>query len=435
MKTLEKFLEFKNEILVENSRLYKQAVLKKYATDEDVKFYLNYVYNPYITTGISTKKVAKKFDVSSFGLFDLIESFSSIQECLKYVQKHNTGSDKVLKSICAFKAQSCHTAEIWALFDAIITKTLSLGVDAKTINSVIPNLIPTFNVQLANKYFDNPKVVEGKEFALTTKIDGGRIIAIKKDGQVKFFTRAGQVYEGLVDLEAEIQLRVPDNTVLDGELTLLDKGNLDSKAQYKETMKISRKDGIKHGLKMLVFDMLTATEFETQTCTRPYSVRRNCLDKINLLGAKYFEVLPILYIGRDSSIITKYLNELTAAGEEGVMINIYDAPYEFKRSNVLLKVKRMNDMDLRVIGFEEGEGRLAGMLGAIYVKYKNNNTVKVGSGFSDEIRREIWLNKERYLNSIVSVQYFEETSNADGGESLRFPIFLDFRPDLTEAAY
>ena len=59
---------------------------------------------------------------------------------------------------------------------------------------------------------------------------------------------------------------------------------------------------------------------------------------------------------------TKYLEELTSAGEEGVMINICDALYEFKRTTNLLKVKKMNTLDLEIVGVEEGEGRLAGTL-------------------------------------------------------------------------
>ena len=39
------------------------------------------------------------------------------------------------------------------LFDKVLVKNLQLGIDAKTINKVIPNLIPTFNVQLAEKIF------------------------------------------------------------------------------------------------------------------------------------------------------------------------------------------------------------------------------------------------------------------------------------------
>jgi DNA ligase-1 len=94
-----------------------------------------------------------------------------------------------------------------------------------------------------------------------------------------------------------------------------------------------------------------------------------------------------------------------------------------------MKVKKMNTLDLQIVDFEEGSGRLAGTLGAIHVRYKDGNVVRVGSGFSDILRSQIWANKDKYLYSICEIQYFEETTNADGGISLRFPVFKDFRPD------
>jgi DNA ligase-1 len=230
---------------------------------------------------------------------------------------------------------------------------------------------------------------------------------------------------------------MPDNTCLDGEITLLVRGNLSSKDAYKETMKIVRtKDKEKHGIKMLVFDAMSVSDFKTQTSSMTYIQRRQMLDCMSAFDtARYFELLPILYRGSDTSEITRILEEEVSNGEEGIMINICDAPYEFKRTNGLLKVKKMQTMDLEIIGFEEGEGRLAGKLGAILVRYKNDNVVKVGSGFSDDLRVTIWANQSDYLGNICEVQYFEETTNADGGESLRFPIFKDFRPDKTEADY
>jgi len=327
---------------------------------------------------------------------------------------------------------------------------LQLGVDVKTINKVIPNLIPTFNVMLANKYFDDVKFVEGKEFALTTKIDGGRIVAIKKNGDVKFYTRSGQLYEGLVDLEEEMKLYMPDNIMLDGEITLLNdyevlydlKYNepcighkLTSKEQYKETMKITRKDGEKHGVKMLVFDGMSVEDFENQTNSVPYINRRGKLEEFwnhaENCGHKmiYFELLPILYRGTDSSEITKWLNYSIEHGEEGVMINICDAPYEFKRTKNLLKVKKMDTLDLRVIDLECGTNANSDRLGAFICEYKDGNIVKVGTGISQELRIEIWNNKKDWLNTIIEVQFFEETENANGGKSLRFPVYKGRRLD------
>ena len=433
MRTLQHFNNFVKEITASNSRLHKQAVLQKYKDDAVVKRYLQIAFDPYRVYGISTKKLTKAVsrydDCWVNSVFDLFE----------YLEEHNTGTDNDI-SICqeVLNNISAYDREAGTILQALICKDLSIGCDSKTINKEIPGLIPTFDVMLANKYFDKPAAVEGKRFAITTKIDGGRIIALKENGQVSFYTRAGQKYAGLVDLEEEMRELMPDNTCLDGEITLFDRGGLSSKEAYKQTMKIVRQttNMEKHGIKMLVFDYMNASEFKNQHCKYDYSTRRAGVELLfQQEDFKFFELLPVLYVGEDTSMITKLLDEQVAAGEEGIMINIYDAPYEFKRTNSLLKVKKMQTMDLEIVDFEEGEGRLAGTLGAILVRYKNGNIVKVGSGFSDELRASIWANRLLYLGVICEIQYFEETTNADGGESLRFPIFKDFRQDKLEADY
>lgn len=446
MQSLIEFKEFVDEVQQNNSRNYKLEVLKKYKENENIKRYLDFIYNPYKITGISEGKLYKEVSM-------VVQGVTSMYELMDYLLVHNTGRDEDIAVIQQYK--DTLDIDYYEIFDSVVTKSLSLGVDVLSINKCMGNLIPVFSVQLANKYFDKPEVVEGKTFALTTKIDGGRIIAIKENGKVTFYTRQGQLYEGLVDLEKEMLEKLPDNICLDGEITLLDKGNLTSKDQYKETMKITRKKGEKHGVKMLVFDCMRAEEFRNQKCETPYFIRRGDLlawfgqhyiedglanssefneykftnNIISFLNTKYtyFNILPILYEGSDINEITKWLNYNIDHGEEGVMINILDAPYSFKRSSDLLKVKKMLDIDLEVVGYEEGSGNFSGMLGAFLVRYKEGNIVKVGSGFSKELRQEIWKNPDAYIGKIISVQYFEETVNQQGGISLRFPVYLDLR--------
>ena len=62
-------------------------------------------------------------------------------------------------------------------------------------------------------------------------------------------------------------------------------------------------------------------------------------------------------------------------------------------------------------------------MGAIHVRYKDGNIVKVGSGFSDEERKLFWNSPDIILNKVVEVKYFEESQNADGSYSLRFPTW------------
>ena len=433
MKTLIHFNDFVDEMVVSASRKHKQDVLTKYKDDEVIKQYLKIAYDPYTVFGISTKKLSK--------MARPIDWFhaATVFELFDYLTAHNTGT---LEDVAACQEMMFCAAELdgtlECLLSDLICKDLSIGCDAKTINSVIPGLIPTFNVMLAEKYFDKPERVEGKRFALTTKIDGGRIIALKENGSVSFYTRAGQRYEGLVDLEKDMTELLPDGICLDGEITLLNNKGIPSKEAYKQAMKITRKDGEKHGVKMLVFDFMSAEQFRNQYCPSDWSARRTTVEAIFGCAKqplKYFELLPVLYCGTDTSMITKFLDEAIADDQEGVMINICDAPYEFKRTTNLLKVKKMQTMDLQIVGFEEGSGKYANTLGAILVRYKNGNVVKVGSGFTDWLRSEVWNNRSKYLDVICEIQYFEETTNQDGGESLRFPIFKDFRYDKIEADF
>lgn len=427
MKTLFHFKDFVTEVNANNSKKYKQGVLQKYQDDAVVHRYLKIAFDPYAVYGISTKKLHKSVPATSItGIYSIFELFT-------YLTQHNTGTDQIV-GLCQ-EFLDCVAAcdrEAADLLEKLICKDLSLGCEAKTINSVIPGLIPTFDVQLAQKYFEKPEKAEGKTFAITTKIDGGRIIAIKENGSVSFFTRAGQLYEGLVDLEREMLETFPDGTVLDGEITILNDAGIPSKEAYKKAMKITRSDGEKHGLKMKVFDTLSIEEWKAQKGDTDYVTRRAILEGLYFQPAiqrTYFELLPELYRGTDTSKILELLEEAIAKQEEGVMINICDAVYEFGRTWSLMKVKKMNTLDLQIVDFEEGSGRLAGTLGAIHVRYKNGNIVRVGSGFSDILRSQIWADKEKYLYSICEIQYFEETTNADDGISLRFPVFKDFRPD------
>ena len=60
---------------------------------------------------------------------------------------------------------------------------------------------------------------------LSTKLDGHRMCAIKENNIVRFYTRQGQLIEGLIDIEEEFK-DVPNGIVLDGELLLKNDNNL-----------------------------------------------------------------------------------------------------------------------------------------------------------------------------------------------------------------
>ncbi len=425
MKTLFHFRDFVKEITSSNSRKFKQGVLQKYKDDSVIHRYLKIAFDPYVVYGISDKKLHKMVRGMSGYLID------NVFALFDYLTTNNTGTDQDVR-VCQ---EVIYGVGVWdreaaALLEKLICKDLSIGCDAKTINSIIPGLIPTFSVQLAEKYFDKPEKLTNKEFAITTKLDGFRLIAMKdENGNVSFYSRVGKRIEGLVEIEEEMKNAFSPGIVLDGELTVSNYFEMESKEAYKAASKIIslKEDTPKRGLTYRVFDILTADEWRTQNCTHTYDERRNLLEGLFGYAAApipHIELLPVLYRGDDVSKVQELLDDVVSKGGEGVMINICNAPYHFTRCWDIMKVKKFQSLDLEVIDVEEGSGRLVGTLGAILVRYKDGNIVRVGSGFSDEERKLYWEHPKLLLHKVVEIKYFESSRNADGQESLRFPTWV-----------
>lgn len=255
------------------------------------------------------------------------------------------------------------------------------------------------------------------------------------DGKVKIFSRQGKRIEGLIDLEEELK-ELPSGCY-DGEL-LLDKEDLPSKDLYRETVTVvNSKNDNKKNIVFNVFDFIPLKDFENRHSDLHCDRRKMQVYKsLRNTEPNWIRPVPILYRGEyNKEIVQKELDKQIALEHEGVMVNINDAPYEGKRTKNILKVKAMQDCDLKIIGFEEGTGKNKGTLGAIIVDYKGFE-VKVGSGFTDEDRKYFWNNQNELLGRVITVQYFEETTNKkDNSLSLRFPVYKELREEGKEVSY
>lgn len=140
-------------------------------------------------------------------------------------------------------------------------------------------------------------------------------------------------------------------------------------------------------------------------------------------------------------------------GYEGVMIRSPFASYKYgrgtERAQDLLKLKRFEDAEAVVLGFEDQQlntnpatldalGRVKrstqaaglqgkGTLGALCVRGLNGTYVgvpySVGTGFSDTLRAEIWAHRADWVGRVVKVKYFPLGSK----DAPRFPVFLGER--------
>lgn len=99
-----------------------------------------------------------------------------------------------------------------------------------------------------------------------------------------------------------------------------------------------------------------------------------------------FEIPQFFPVDRDS--LKRRFDEVVRGGGEGLMLHLADAPYQTGRSDVLLKMKPLQDAEAVVVGHQPGKGRLAGMLGALRVRTPDGREFMLGTGFSDAQRRD-----------------------------------------------
>ena len=421
-----------------NSKLEKQKIIKDNADNQQFTDTLVFLLSPYILTGISEKKINKK--VPHLVYTDNLDLNRFSWERVKsYLEEHNTGTDKDIVFIQDFIANQ--PEDMQDFYKGLITKSIKLGCDAKTVNSVLgKGFIPSFEVQLAEKYFEKPNKVVGN-FTLTEKLDGFRLATIIHNDKIEFYSRQGQLVEGLVEVEEDMRMFCKvnklHNAFFDGELVAVNCEELSSDENYKVVTKTARTKGIKRGLKYNIFDTLSYEEFMSQECDTEYYKRRQLLNELSKnINLTHINILPVLYNGSDKDMIMEYLNKARENHKEGIMINLDNGMYEFKRTTNLLKVKVMQDADLKIVDVYEGTGKNKGKLGGIIIEfiYKDNTyRCECGSGFSDDERVDYWNKSEKILNKIATIQYFEISKNNDGGYGLRFPVWTHrIREDKTE---
>ena len=98
-------------------------------------------------------------------------------------------------------------------------------------------------------------------------------------------------------------------------------------------------------------------------------------------------------------------------------------------TDILGRMKKELEDDFVITGFEPGEGKHLGRLGALTLGGYRNGTLltlfRCGGGLSDEQRQEFWDNQARYMGKVVKVY---AKARFDSG-ALRSPQFRCMHPD------
>jgi DNA ligase-1 len=416
---------FVRELRATSSTIDKAEIIEDYTSSNEagasfIKKILLYTYHPTWQYNVTSDNLKKKKHLNSKNsyknLFDLLDDLKG---------RVITGHD----AITAVNSFVDSYPEHEELIHCIIDKDLKTRAGDKIINKAIPNHIPEFSVALADKY--EPKLVDWKEdWYVSRKIDGARCIAIVDGaGNTTFFSRTGKTFDTLDVVAGGIKALGITNVVFDGELCLVDDdGNEDFQGIMKQ---LKKKDHTIPNPSYKIFDIVTHDEFYSKKGdkNRPYSIRYT-----NLCAVMQPNECPCLTVLeqeviRNDDHFNEWIAKSTKEKYEGLMLRA-DEPYKGKRSKDLLKYKSFFDDEYEVINTEMGPFRYVKdgaefeetMLSCVMINHKGY-TVRVGSGFTIEQRQEFYKNPEKILGKIITVQYFEETKNQDGGISLRFPTF------------
>lgn len=430
----------------------KLWLLKKHANVEGLKEILKFIYNPYCKTGISNAKLDRaSFAVGMRGEVSCLNRISW-RDAIKYFSTHQTGSSADVAFANDFIEHSHLTygTDGGILARAIVTQDLKIGITATSLNNVYgKTFIPKTGCMLGTPFDDVGNDRVSWPCIVTEKLDGVRRILVKENDVCHMFSRSGHEDTGLVEILDEARY-LPDGYVYDGEL--LAAGIFkDCIAQRQATNSIANSKGNKTGLTFNVFDMVPVADFYNGICTMPAadrkvilgatlmddSIQHICENWAKLIAAlgiyrelTFIKPVPILGCVNSIHEVEPIVDVIWKRGGEGVMLNARSGPYEIKRSKKLLKVKHVEEFRLPVVDVLEGTGKYEDAMGAIVCLYTasdgTQSYVGVGSGFTDDQRRDIWDNPGMYIGRYAEIESFGESTNAQGYKSINCPIFKRF---------
>ena len=417
-KNLEKLQDFVNNMKNTSSLNEKKVIIDTIKEDKFIKKAINYALDPYKKYYVTSKNCKKNADICDMNsnyddIFDLFDDLNN---------RTYTGHD----AIAIVNGYVGEHKEYEDLIFSIIDRNLEIRASESVINKVIPDLVPTFDVALANK-FDPKRVNWNDVWFASRKLDGVRCLTVVDyQGNVKSYSRVGNEFETLQVVKDAIKSLGVLGVVFDGEICLMDKdGNEDFQGIMKQ---IKRKDHQIDNPKYVMFDYLTLKEFDAKESIKILSERIMRFVKLDIMITNQ-DSLSVLeqHVVSDDDHFAKLKADAEKEGHEGVMLR-KNVGYEGKRSQNLLKVKKFFDAEYKVerVDFEnhrvirEGKEVVIPMMAQAYITHKGYE-VAVGSGWNQEQRIKYNANPDLIIGKEITVQYFEETKNQKGELSLRFP--------------
>ena len=417
--TLENFILELIKIENISGKNEKRKSLEVLSQSPEAKILLSNILNPRFSTYIGEDLILGAIRITGQDSDYQIELPIDLTQINNIYQKLNNGEIKRGHSAIAIikKIQELMpTYSEW--ISRIFRKDLRIWVEWHSFSKV--NNIQKFSVLLANDINKVKNIEKKLNFPLyiQPKLDGYRCVAIYQDSEWKLFSRNGKEYKNFPQIIEKLNQYANINFVYDGEIMS------DDFMSMQQTAFSDKKKRVVGDLFYAVFDRILLTDWQEQKSATPFFQRFSAINEFEELNEiKLVRTIEI----NDLNQISEFHQQFVTEGYEGLMIR-NNTPYEWKRTDNLIKVKDMKTMDCRILDVQYGSNKFTDRMGAILVLQENGIECLVGGGFSDEERLHFIQQKQELIGKIIEVKYQELTEH----NCMRFPVFLRFRPDLDE---
>lgn len=428
-------------------RLDKEAIVRRAWDQGCVEFFqgAKLAYDALVTFGVKKAPIIEDADMQGFvPSMDWIKFNTLLERLRKRQLTGNAARDALLAA-----ADTASTADWNGWYRRLLLKDLKCGVTESTINKVLEAIggdalqyvIPVFSCQLAKNADDHPKKMKGWKL-LDPKLDGVRILTILDiDAQtVTQYSRDGRQNDRFDAITAKMAAMLPklkQSIVLDGEMV---------SRSFQELMKqLNRKSDVDTSdAKLALFDIIPLDEFRAGEYAMKQTERQDLLVGFipmlqDACGESVY-VIPKKAVDLDTAEgqeeFKQFNNETVAAGYEGIMVKDPNASYRCKRTDAWMKIKPFITVDLEIVGIEPGkqDSKFKHTMGGIVCRGVDQGKlieVTVGGGYTEELRDEIWANRDTVIGRTVEIKGDVLTKNQDSDDvwSVRFPVFMGFRND------
>lgn len=407
--------DFLNELNASNSSNYKLEVLKKY-NNEIIKEFLSLVYDK-AKYSYGIKKVPE-FQNNSETI-----DFNTIKNTFIALHNRDFTGNKAISVIHTLLNNK--TPEITRIITCILDRDIHSGISIKQINKVHKKLItefPYMRCSLIDKFKNIrfPAMIQ-------IKADGTYRTFIKKGDSVQAFSRSGESYDHPKVYSALLNL--PDGAYI-GELICNEvEGANSTEIRYKSNGLLNSLTPPEN-VTFYMWDYLTLEEFENGNSKTPYKERFEFVWRLTeSLESDTLTVVRTRVIDNIEAA-NEYLNTWLKEGEEGAILKNCDAVFKNGTSTEQIKLKPEIEVEVRCIGFTEGNGKFKDTFGAIVFKTDDELIQGKVSGISDAERVKIFKNSSKYLNKVFTVKATALTKSEDSDVyALMHPRFNGFRED------